>query len=172
MMILRGTYTESSWKGGARSEQTKTDLHLCESEHRGGHGRRAAEGLHRSQPAQGGRRHPEGAAGAGRAAGSPAGAKAVRVKGARSAPRRSRSAGAQMSDAGLHPAGADRTDIKGRDGRILPSLLLSIQIARNLCVYPRKYFKIDRKCDDSKSISLNGSISQKMKNCFLWGIGR
>ena len=91
-MVLRGTYTESSLKGGARSEQTKTDLHLCEPEHRRGHGRRAAEGLPRSQPAQGGRRHSEGAAGAGRAAGGPAGAKAVRAKGARSAPRRGRGA--------------------------------------------------------------------------------
>lgn len=94
IMYLRGTYTESSWKGGARFEQAKTDLHLCEPEHRGGHGRRAAEGLHRGQPAQGGRRHPESAAGAGRAAGGPAGAKAVHPKGARGAPRRGRGAGA------------------------------------------------------------------------------
>ena len=106
-MYLRGTYTESSRKGGVRSEQTKTDLYLCESEHRRGHGRRTAEGLHRGQPTEGGRRHPESAAEAGRAAGGPAGAKAVRAKGARSAPRRSRGAGARVPDAGLFPAGAE-----------------------------------------------------------------
>ncbi len=92
IMYLRGTYTESSLKGGVRSEQTKTDLYLCESEHRRGHGRRAAEGLHRGQPAEGGRRHPESAAEAGSSGRGPAGAAAVHPKGARGAPRRGRGA--------------------------------------------------------------------------------
>ena len=142
IMYLRGTYTESSRKGGVRSEQTKTDLYLCESEHGGGHGRRAAEGLHRSQSAEGGRRHSQSAAGAGRAERGSAGAAAVRAKGARGAPRRGRGAGAPMPDAGLFPAGAERADIRTGTGVRLPSLLLSIKITRNFCVYPQKFLKL------------------------------